>query len=412
MNILFLISQIPYPPDTGAKIRSFNLIKQLSFKHKITVMAFGDDVKEAFKIGALRPYCKNIIVVPRKATMKYLSMFLNIFSTLPYTVKKYHTGAIEKRLMELAFNGRFDLIHCDSLQMSLNLRRTNTIPKVLTEHNVESAILERYSQNEPNIFKKIYVGIQSNKLARYEFDTCRRFNKCIAVSENDSNLIQKHSGISNISVVPNGVDCSYFTPQKGFVKPFSLVFTGSLDWLPNEDALMYFFSDIYPLLKKKVPHVNITIVGRNPSSKLKKIASKDSSIALRGRVDDVRSYIAQNQIVIVPLRIGGGTRLKILEAMAMGKPVVSTTIGAEGLGVANDENILLADNPENFTKRIVYLFENIKKMESLAIAGRKLVEEKYDWGKVAQDLDKAWGEAAGIEIASAPGAPRNDGVFK
>lgn len=396
MKVLFLISQLPYPLDTGAKIRSFNLIKQLAPKHKITLLTFGDRAKEASKLNALKVYCDNIVVQPKQSEAKYLNLFLNIFSHLPYAVDKYYTRNIEGKLADLVSTGGYDVIHCDSLQMSLNLRKIDTLPKVLTEHNVESAILSRYAQNENNLMKKTYIDIQARKLARYEFETCEKFNRCIAVSEEDKSLIEARSGAKGIAVVPNGVDCDYFTPQDGFIKPFSLVFTGSLDWLPNEDGLMYFFSEIYPLIKRKKAHVNITIVGRNPSLKLRKIASKDDSIALRGRVDDVRPYVAQSQVFIVPLRIGGGTRLKILEAMAMGKPVVSTTIGAEGLAVTDGDDILLADNPGDFAKYIIELFENSEKRESLAISGRKLVEGKYDWGKVAQELDKVWKDTAGV----------------
>ena len=196
--------------------------------------------------------------------------------------------------------------------------------------------------------------------------------------------------------MPNGVDCSYFTPSKNGMKPHSLVFTGSMDWEPNNDAIFYFIKHIYPLIKKKVQEISFTIVGRDPSDALIKLASKDKSIELTGRVDDVRPYIANSCLYIVPLRIGGGTRLKILEAMAMGKTVISTSIGAEGLEVTSEENIILADEPQVFAKRALELFENNNLRKNIESSGRKLTEQKYSWDIIADKLGETW-EAVGIK---------------
>ena len=394
MKIIFLISQIPYPPDTGAKIRSFNLIRRLAERHEITLVTYADKNRELSKIEALRKYCKKVIVVRRSGKPALYTLFTNIFSVFPYTIDKYYSKDMERRISELIKDGKYDLVHCDSLQMSLNLRSAANVPLVLTEHNVESQILERCVLNEKNFLKKTYIKLQTQKLSDYEISACRSFNRCITVSETDRFYLADNSGIDTISVVPNGVDCEYFRPQNARIKPYRLVFTGSLDWLPNEDALVYFFNDIYPALKRKVPGLNITVVGRNPSQKLLRIAEREPRIHITGSVNDVRPYIAESEIFIVPLRIGGGTRLKILEAMAMGKPVISTSIGAEGLDVEDGRNILLADMPEDFNRHIIELFQNNEKRSKLAKAGRKLVEEKYDWSKIAKELERAWRKVA------------------
>lgn len=389
MKVLFLMSQLPYPPDTGAKIRTFNLIKRLSLNHNINLITFGDKKIELFKIKAMKEFCKEIILIP-KNRFKYIKLFFNLFSFLPYTIKKYYSKKMKKTINKLIGQNRFDLIHCDSLQMSLNIISLNSIPKVLTEHNIESQILQRYAQKEKNLFKKIFIYLQWKKLANYEFTVCQKFDFCITVSEKDKRCLKESAKIKNLAVVSNGVDCNYFIPQDTSTRPFSLIFTGSLDWLPNEDALCYFFSEIYPLIKQDANQVSMSVVGRSPTKRILAYAQNDSSIRIVGRVEDVRPFIAQADIFVIPLRIGGGTRLKILEAMAMAKPVVSTTIGAEGLEVESEKNIILADRPEDFAKRVVKLFSDYQLKNSIATEGRKLVEEKYDWDMIAGELERIW----------------------
>jgi len=393
MKALFLMSQIPFPPDAGAKIRTFNLIKRLSIHHDIDLIAFGDQKIELSKIKAMKEFCKEVILIP-KNRFNRIRLFSNLFSFYPYTIKKYYSNKMKKTVQTMTGQSRFDLIHCDSLQMSLNVVSLSGVPKILTEHNIESRILQRYAQTEKNPFKKIYIYLQWKKLAHYEFTVCKEFDHCITVSEQDKQYLARFMPAEKISVVPNGVDTEYFKSQEHKVtrsqEEDAMVFTGSMDWLPNEDALCYFFSEIYPLIKRDVRQVSMSVVGRSPSKRILTYAENDSTIRIVGRVEDVRPFVAQADIFVVPLRIGGGTRLKILEAMAMAKPVVSTTIGAEGLDVEAEKNIVLADTPEDFAQRVINLFSDDKLKDRVAAEGRKLVEEKYDWDMIAEGLDRIW----------------------
>ena len=194
----------------------------------------------------------------------------------------------------------------------------------------------------------------------------------------------------NPEIIPNGVDTTYFSTRYAVRTTHddnSLVFTGSLDWFPNEDGLIYFFTEIYPLIKRKAPQVNIAVVGKNPSRRLLNFSKKDNSINFTGRVDDVRTFITNAKVFIVPLRIGGGTRLKILEAMASGVPVVSTSIGAEGLDAKNNEQLLIADSPREFAEKVISIMEDKELEMRLGGEGRKFVEEKYNWKIVGDKLN-------------------------
>ena len=208
----------------------------------------------------------------------------------------------------------------------------------------------------------------------------------LAVSENDRNTFGSFLDSDKLTVIQTGVDVDYFKPMPATEQPNSLVFTGSMDWLPNEDGIVYFVREILPLIRQQVPDVSLRIVGRKPSADLQSLAARQERVELTGWVEDVRPFLARGAVCIVPLRIGGGTRLKIFEAMAMGKAVVSTSIGAEGLPLRPDENILLADDPGTFAQRVASLLRDATRRREIGLAARKLVAEKYSWARIAEDF--------------------------
>ncbi len=219
----------------------------------------------------------------------------------------------------------------------------------------------------------------------FEKNACKKFDRVIAVSEKDKKMFLSLYNADNVVTIPTGVDVDYFKPMPDIsIRKNSLVFCGSMDWLPNEDAMIYFIKDILPLIKKEIPDMSLTIVGRNPSSTLKKLVSNYSDIELTGWVEDTRPYIAQSSIAIVPIRIGGGTRMKIYEAMAMEKAVVSTSIGAEGLPVEDGKNIILADDPGNFGKNVAELLKNHRKRKEISKNSMIFVIENFAWKHVAE----------------------------
>ncbi len=230
------------------------------------------------------------------------------------------------------------------------------IGTVLFQHNVESMIWKRHYEVQRNPLKKAYLYGQWRKTWAYERSACRKFDMVVAVSAADEEQMRTEFGLTQAAAVPTGVDVDYFRPRNTIPSDkHNIVFTGSMDWLPNEDAMQYFIRDVLPLIREAIPDLTLTIVGRNPYPSLVELSKRDKSIIVTGRVDDVRPYIERAAAYIVPIRIGGGTRLKIYEAMAMEKPVVSTTIGAEGLPVNDGQELLLADTPAAFAAAVVRL---------------------------------------------------------
>ncbi|MBF0217285.1 MAG: glycosyltransferase [Candidatus Omnitrophica bacterium] len=401
MNILILMSQLPFRPDTGAKIRTFNLIRELAPKHDITIVAYGRKKKDLYKARALEKFCREIVIVERHAVFGYLKLLEGLFSRLPYGVIRYSSGAMKKALEKLTSSKKYDLIHCDSLQMSLNMRGIKGIPRLLTEHNIESEIVRRLAEKEKEGLRKAFLGSQYLKLKRYEIEACRSFPNVVTVSELDRGYLADHVNGEKLHVVPNGVDAAYFRPglsredEPSPERAKDLVFTGSMDWPPNEDAVVYFSEQILPLIWNWNPEVRFSVVGRAPSKRVLDLGAQDDRVRVTGEVDDVRPYIDGASVFVVPLRVGGGTRLKILEAMAMARPVVSTPVGAEGLLVTERENIVIAKTPYEFAGVVLELLSDKGRRDTLGKAGRKLVEDKYGWDRIAPELDKVWFEASG-----------------
>lgn len=395
MKILFLISQLPYPADTGAKIRGFNLLKNLSASHSITLATFGDKVKDADKLRIIQKFCKEVILVPKKNN-SFIVALTNLFSVYPYSSDKYYSRIMVKTIASMVKKEKFGLIHSDSLQVSRNVLGVKGIPKVLTEHNIEFRIFLRAVQSCKNPIKKLYFYIQYLKLKKYEINAVKQFDRVIAVSEEDKKFLLSFVSENKISVAPNGVDTQYFSPSTIDYRPNSLIFTGSMDWLPNIDAMEYFCKEILPLVWKVDDKVKLYIVGRMPPKTIANLAKKDSRITVTGAVEDVRPYLEKAALFITPLRIGGGTRLKILEAMAMGKAVLSTSIGCEGLAVKDMENIAISDTVSDFASKVIELLNDESLRNRLGSEGRRLVEKEYDWKTVADKLDIAWNEAANI----------------
>lgn len=389
MNILFLTTKLPYPPDSGAKIRDFNLIKEISKRHNITLISFIQNEKENMNLEFLRPYCKSIEIVKEKGKVNlFISAIISLFTKKPFTIAKFYSFRMKQKIKTILNNNKFDLIHCSHLHMAQYIENIKNIPRILDEHNVEVFLIRRYLKVQKNLIKKIIVFfLQYLKLAKYESAIARKFDYCLAVSETDKKNLEVIAPNITVSVISNGVDVDFYRPQYEKSQLNSLIFTGVMDWFPNEDAILYFYEKIWPLIKKEVKDVHLYVVGHRPSDKVLSLSRQERNIIVTGYVDDVRSYIAKSSIYIVPLRIGGGSRLKILEAMAMGKTIISTSVGCEGLGVVNNENILIADSPEEFAKKTVLLLTDRELRERLGISARKMVTNKYSWEIIGAKLN-------------------------
>ena len=260
-------------------------------------------------------------------------------------------------------------------------------PTVLFQHNVEAMIWQRHAEVPQSIVRRRYMLEQWRRMRRFEGDMCRRFDGVIAVSEQDAAVLERDYGLRGVTAVPTGVDVDYFrltSPHDR--RPHELVFTGSMDWMPNDDAMIWFFEDILPRVRAMVPQVTVTVVGRTPGARLREVAAQAGGVEVTGRVEDVRPYLQRAAIFIVPMRIGGGTRLKIYEAMATGLPVVSTTVGAEGLPLVPGRHVELRDTAGEFADTVVAFLQDPARRESLAQAGADEVRARFAWAGVASEF--------------------------
>ena len=390
MRILWLKSDLLLPLDKGGRLRTWHLMRHLARRHDITYLSFAEGVADGMQEVAGR-----VITVPRtdpaKGTWRfYADAATHLIDPLPYAVGKYRSREFARVLDDLLTAERFDLIVCDFLFPSVNLPRTLPCPAVIFTHNVESEIWRRHAETKTGPARLLYRA-QYARMLSYEGRALARFDGVLVVSDADRQTFRRlypDAIHDDVHVVSTGVDTNFFAPAPSAADGRGLVFTGSMDWLPNEDAVAYFCREILPRIRADEPTTTLTIVGRAPTPAVKRLAA-DHGVTVTGRVDDVRPYMQDAAVYVVPLRIGGGTRLKIFEAMAMGRAVVSTTVGAEGLPVDNGEHLLVADEPHLFARAVVRLFRDVARRRAIEMAARKLVVERYDWSAVAGELEQA-----------------------
>ena len=395
LNILFVSATVPYPAIDGGRIRVLSLVSNLCKTNKVTFLTFNTSLEDKKGVQYLRDMGVEVVEVRwdyDNILSSLPSVLKQIIKGKPLTVAKYYSPAMAKELENLLKNRRFDVLHFEMLhtgQYLFQLSYDNTKKSMLDQQNIDSCIWQRLVTIEHNIFKKLLYHWQYRTFFRFENRICPMFNKCLCVSKEDGERLASISPKANIEVVPNGVDVDYFSPIGTEENESSIVFVGSMDWQPNEDAVLYFCESILPLIKSEIPDVKFYIVGSKPTDRVLKLGSIDGVI-VTGLVDDVRMYVAESVIYVVPLRIGGGTRLKILQAFAMKKAVVSTSVGCEGLGLTNEEHLLISDDPKEFADNVIRLSKDKQLRDKLGENGRILVQEKYDWKSIALKLENIY----------------------
>jgi sugar transferase (PEP-CTERM/EpsH1 system associated) len=408
LRILWLKTELLHPVDKGGKIRTFHMLKELKREHHVTYLTLDDGSGAPDAIERAGEYCHELVRVEHRTRAKfsagfYAELAANLVSPLPYFMKKYKSARMRSEIKRLAASDKFDVLVCDFLQPSVNVPPRLRIPAVLFQHNVEAMIWKRHYEVQANPLKKTYLYGQWRKSHAYERAACRRFDHVVAVSREDRETMERAYGLKSVSDVPTGVDTEFFRPRASVERePHNLVFTGSMDWLPNEDAIQFFTREIMPRIRERVPDATLTVVGRKPYASLVELGRRDPSIIVTGRVEDVRPYMERAAAYIVPIRIGGGTRLKIYEAMAMEKPIISTTVGAEGLPVKHGRELLLADTAEAFADAVVGVLTDEAKARSLGERAAGVVREQFGWDKVS----RAFAEACRAAIAAHGAKPQ------
>jgi glycosyltransferase involved in cell wall biosynthesis len=404
MRVLWLSHFIPYPPHGGNVQRSFNLIREAAKSFEVSLVALNvqgaspDHVAE-YK-DALGNYCADVEIweppYPWKGARWQAELVRSAASSIPFTFRPLYSEHLRGRWAEKLARHPGALVHIDAIDLALFAETTNGFRKVLNHHNCESALLLRRADREANPLKKKYLQFEARKLVRWERDLSGRFQVNAVVSEEDALQLRALNPAAHIHVVENGVDTDYFQPMDVPEEPHSLIFTGSLDWQPNISAILYFAREVWPLVKRGCPDAKLLVAGKSPAESVLLLAEQDTSITVYPSPEDMRPLLARASVYICPLLEGGGTRLKILDAMAMGKPVVSTSIGCEGLRVAPGENILIGDGAKTLAELSLRLFAEKEMRERLGSFGRTLVESKYSWVQVCRQLASSYHCAMGM----------------
>jgi sugar transferase (PEP-CTERM/EpsH1 system associated) len=394
VHVLWVKTELLHPIDKGGRIRTYNMLRALKRQHRVTYITL-DNGKAAPDAEALAlEYCHDLVRVPfdearRLSTRFWFELLANTVSPLPYAIAKYRSPALRQAIERAVRERGIDVVVCDFLAPSQNVPDGLPCQAVLFQHNVEAAIWKRHVEVRENPLAKAYFREQWRRMERFERQECRRFDRVVAVSRADADAIERHYGIANVADVPTGVDIEYFRPSGQVTRePHNLVFTGSMDWLPNEDGITWFVDHVLPRIHDRLPDVTLTIVGRNPPPRIEQLAQRDARLRVTGSVPDVRPYIEQAAAFVVPLRVGGGTRLKIYEALAMERPLVSTTIGAEGLPLEPGKHLVIADDAGDFATAVLSLLENPDGATRMGRASAEYIREHFGWDAAADAFSR------------------------
>ena len=392
MRILWVKMGGMWPPNSGGRTRSLQIISELSRRHAVTIVTThtaGDD--PAGLVDRL-PRCERILSfeysVPKRGSAQFpLSLARSWLSRDPVDLWKWRVPAVRDAVRALIGSGQIDVCVADFLFAVNNVPLGGRTPVVLFEHNVEYLIWKRLRDLETVPWRRALLEIEWRKLQAREAAACRHADLTIAVSEEDCRRLATLAPGAPIDWIATGVDTEYFSPSANQERPAHLVFSGSMDWHPNEDAVRYFIGEILPLIRADIPGATFSVVGRNPSAELRAISAA-AGVEVTGTLDDIRPAMAQASVCVVPLRAGSGTRLKIFEALAMGKAVVSTTLGAEGLAMESGRHFVAADGSRPFADAVVALLRDDHRRRRIAAAGRALVEARYSWAQVALPFER------------------------
>jgi glycosyltransferase involved in cell wall biosynthesis len=388
MRILLLTPTLPYPQDTGGRIVVFNTIKHLAKRHEIFLLSLIQEGQQKY-VPFLKDYCISIETVLKDISFSKKGLFLNLFCTIPYNMTRYHSPEMEEKLKEIISKNHFDLVQIEHLHMAQYAKFVRKTPVILRQHNVESVMMERYYRYASNFLERIYAYFQWRKLLRYERKMCLTFDLVITLSKVDEGYIKKLTPQIKTEVVSCGVDFEYFDSSSSPRKTDKIVYIGGLVFKPAFEGIFCFLKDIWPEIRKHYPGIKFHIVGKCPPDKYKKIKNMPD-VTFLGYVEDVRTHMSNSTLGIVPYRIASGIRLKILESMAMKLPLVSTSIGCEGLDVVDGEHILIADTPKTFAWKVIRLLKDEDLRNRLADNAFKLVKKKYSWGNAVQKLEQIY----------------------
>ena len=391
LRLLVVSHSLPFPPRWGYATRVYQLLRQLSIRHDVTLLTYAAPGAEASpSIPGVRVEIVRRGETPRIA--KRAAQLFSIANRRPFAVSASHSTEMQHAIDRLFSSERFDLVQLEGAVLG-GLRFPDPARVVLDEHNIDYEVFERMHAGERSRLRRFFYRSEMRLFRDFERRIWSRVGGCVVTSEREAAIVRAHAPGTTVEVVPNGVDVEYFAPGAVDVAPaHTIVFNGALDYRPNVDAAIHLVRDVLPLLRARYHDVRVTIVGRSPSAEIQRLAGPDVSVV--GEVADIRPPMRQAGVVAVPIRMGGGTRFKVIEALALARPVVSTTIGCEGISVVDGEHLLIGDTASTFARQIARIFDDRELGAHIAAAGRKLIEREYSWDLGGRRLEGLHREVA------------------
>jgi len=397
MKILWVNQYFLHPTERGGQIRSLGILKPLHARHEVHYAAL-EDPSSSLGRDMAPSFCSRAFPIPQQAVSRYSPAFaLQVarhlaFSDLPLAVSRYESAALRDTVTRLMATERYDAVVCDFAASGVNMPHLDDA--VLFQHNVETTIFERHAAHAATPLHRWFFGLQADRMRRYEASVCRESAHVIAVSPIDAERMRTMFGISHVSDVPTGVDVESLRHDGPRRPDTDFVFVGSMDWMPNIDGMLWFAEEILPLMRRVKPDCTVKIVGRRPDARLVALGAADLRITVTGTVDDVRPHLWGSRVSILPLRVGGGTRMKVYEAMAAGVPMVSTSVGMEGLACVPGRDIIVGDTPEDFAEACLSLLADPTRGASVAASAYDLVSRECSHEAVALQFEAVLSDVA------------------
>ena len=401
MKILWLSHFVPYPPKGGILQRGYHLLKQTTKYHDVHLLAFQQNdlmtplfsnIENGLEEAQdhLQEYCKSVTIldIPSDSSKikKYKTALMSLVTKFPYNLNWLLSEEYKNKIIELINKESFDFVHFDTISLAIFKQYCGDIKCSLDHHNIESHMLIRRAENETNQLKRFYYYQEGKRLAKYEKIFCPSFTFNFTCSDVDTTRLQKLSSQSKCHTIANGVDTEYFKPQSNVEKRNRLLFVGTLSWYPNIEAVNYIASVIWPALKQKIPTIEIDIIGANPPKEILELASSDPNFRVHGFVDNIIPYFHKAKCYVCPIKDGGGTKLKIIDALSIGMAIIADEIACEGIEVTNKENLLFATSADEYVEAISQCVTNDEQRINLQNEARKLAVDKYSYGSIGKDL--------------------------
>ena len=390
MKILMITPYFPYPLVSGGQIRTYNLLKNLSQKHKITLASFVRDKKETKYLNELKPFCQKVIIFKRRKAWSPVNILLSAITPFPFLVSIYFDPFVKSQIKSELEKEQYDLIHAETFYVMPNIPKTN-VPIFLVEQVIEYLVYQRFGESLPPFALPIkpFLFLDVAKIKWWERHYWRKAKRLAAMSADDQKFIRNFDQSLTVDVVANGVDIEYFakTKRQNFAQP-TVLFVGNFKWLPNRDATKFLVQEIWPKISEKIKNAKLWIVGRNPPADISRFVSND--IQVDGHVKDIRTAYGKSNVILAPIRNGRGTKYKILEAMATKTPIVATELAIEGINIKNGHQALIAEEASTLAQETVKILKNASLGKKLAEAAYLLVARDYNWKKISESLDRIY----------------------